>query len=85
MILGCFGVTGRLSDGRVAGVPAVDGELLVHGDRHHGRVGQLRVSVGRDVNDGTVGQELHRHADVVGDAGEHHGRLQHPKIRLTIL
>ena len=34
--------------------------------------GQLREGVGRDVDDGGVGEELHDHAHVIGRRIEHH-------------
>jgi len=61
----------------VAGVPLVDGEVMVARDGGDGGRGDGRVRVGGHVAHRRVGQELHDHAHVVLHAREHHRRLAH--------
>ena len=69
------GALGRVTT-CVIGVPPVDGKVLVGRQRDHGGQRQLREGVGRDVADRGVGEELHDHAHVVRERGEHHRGLE---------
>ena len=60
----------------VGRIPSIEGELQISVDGDDGGQRQLRVRVGRQVHHGRVGQELHRHAHVLGHRAEHQRRLR---------
>ena len=66
-------------------VPLVDGEVVVARDGDDGGHGHSGVGVGGDVRHRRVGQELHYHADVVLDCGEHHRRLRNNNVTRSTL
>lgn len=53
-------------------VPPIQGEAQISSDAQHGRLLQLRVGIGRQKHHRTVGNELHHHAQVLGDRLEQH-------------